>query len=67
MGVLLKKLKSCYPIIHSLIEVYVVEKSILDKHGDVTARHRIDIETEWRHQTVSMSDIPPALRAPALQ
>ena len=52
---------------HSLIEVYVVEKSIVDKHGDATARHRTDIETEWRHRTVSMSDIPPALRAPALQ
>ena len=45
------KEKSCHPIIHSLIEVYVVEKSIVDKHGDATARHRTDIETEWRHRT----------------
>ena len=45
-----------------LIEVNVVEKSIVDKHGDATARHRTDIETEWRHRT-----FPPALRAPALQ
>ena len=29
----------------------MVEKSIVDKHGDVTARHRTDIETEWRHRT----------------
>ena len=55
------------PLLVRLIEVYVVEKSIVDKHGDATARHRTDIETEWRHRTVSMSDIPPALRAPALQ
>ena len=40
-----------HPIIHSLIEVYVVEKLIVDKHGDATARHRTDIETEWRHRT----------------
>ena len=29
-----------HPIIHSLIEVYVVENSIVDKHGDAMARHR---------------------------
>ena len=56
------KIKIGHPIIHSLIEVYVIEKSIVDKHGDATARHRTDIETEWCHRT-----FPPALRAPALQ
>ena len=40
-----------HPIIHSLIEVYVVEKSIVYKYGDATAHHRTDIETEWRHRT----------------
>ena len=37
---ILDKIKIVHPIIHSLIEVYVVEKSIVDKHGDATARHR---------------------------
>ena len=39
------------PIFEALIDIYVVEKSIVNKHGDATARHRTDIETEWRHRT----------------
>ena len=39
------------PLLVRLIEVFVVEKSIVDKHGDAMARHRTDIGTEWRHWT----------------
>ena len=46
------------PLLVRLIEVFVVEKSIGDKHGDAMARHR---------DRMASPDILPALRAPALQ
>ena len=39
------------PLLVRLIEVFVVEKSSVDKHGDAMVRNRADIQTELRHLT----------------